>query len=104
MYAIFEDGGKQYKVSEGDALLVERRDLAEGQRELVFDRVIMVGEGAAAKIGTPWVNGATVKASIVTELKGPKVTGIKFRRRKGMRLKFGHRQQLLRVQISQISA
>lgn len=103
MYAIFEDGGKQYKVSEGDSVLVEIRDLPEGQSELVFDKVLMLGEGEAAKIGAPWVAGASVRAKLVQELKMPKVTGIKFSRRKGYRKKWGHRQNMLRVQVSAIS-
>lgn len=103
VYAIFEDGGKQYKVSDGDSVLVELRDLPEGQSELVFDKVLMVGEGEAAKIGAPWVTGASVRAKLVQELKMPKVTGIKFSRRKGYRKKWGHRQNMLRVQVSAIS-
>jgi large subunit ribosomal protein L21 len=103
VYAIFEDGGKQYKVSEGDALLIERRDLAEGQAEVVFDRVLMVGEGAGAKIGAPVVAGATVTARIERELKTPKVIGIKKYRRKGYVKKWGHRQKMLRVTISGIN-
>ena len=62
MYAVFEDGGKQYKVSEGDALLIERRDLDQGRAKITFDKVLMVGEGQDARIGTPWVKGATVTA------------------------------------------
>ena len=104
MYAIFEDGGKQYKVSEGDALLLERKDLADGQSELTFDKVLMVGEGESARVGTPWIEGATVSARVVEELKLPKVTGVKFKRRKGKALHWGHRQRALRVQISAINA
>ncbi len=104
MYAIFDDGGKQYKVGPGDMLLVERRDLTEGQTEVTFDKVLMVGEGADARIGTPWVAGATVTAKVVEELKGPKVRGIKFRRRKGYIKHWGHRQKLLKVEIAKINA
>ena len=104
MYAVIEDGGKQYKVSEGDALLVERRDLPEGTTDLTFDNVLMVGEGADARVGTPRVEGASVSASILEELKTPKVTGVKFNRRKGYKLKFGHRQQMLKVRIEKINA
>ena len=104
MYAIFEDGGKQYKVSEGDALLIERRDLAEDQTEIVFDQVLMLGEGAAARIGTPWIDGATITAKVAGELKMPKVVGVKKRRRKGYVKHWGHRQKMLKVQISAISA
>jgi large subunit ribosomal protein L21 len=103
VYAIFEDGGKQYKVSTGDNLLVEIRDLTEGQEEITFDQVMMVGEGNSAKIGTPWVAGASVSAKLVKELKMPKVEGIVFKRRKGHRRKWGHRQQMLRVEITGIS-
>jgi len=104
VYAIFEDGGKQYKVSPGDKLLVERRDLAEGQTELAFDKVLMIGEGESARIGTPWVQGATVSAKVIEALKLPKVVGIKFNRRKGFRKKWGHRQPALKVEISAIHA
>ena len=102
MYAIFEDGGKQYKVSAGDKLLIERQDLDEGQSELTFDKVLMVGEGEDARVGAPWVEGATVSAKIIEELKLPKVIGIKFRRRKGSRTKWGHRQKALKIEISAI--
>lgn len=102
MYAILEDGGKQYKVSEGDKLLIERKDLDEGQSELNFDQVLMVGEGSEARVGTPWVEGATVSAKIIGQTKLPKVIGIKFRRRKGSRTKWGHRQKALLVEITAI--
>ncbi|RMF78046.1 MAG: 50S ribosomal protein L21 [Planctomycetota bacterium] len=104
MYAVIEDGGKQYKVSEGDALLVERRDLPEGAKDLTFDTVLMVGEGSDARVGTPHVEGASVTASIVEELKTPKVVGVKFGRRKGYKRKFGHRQRMLKVRIEKINA
>lgn len=104
MYAIIEDGGKQYKVSTGDALLIERRDLPEGATELKFDNVLMVGEGADAKIGTPWVDGASVSAKIVNEFKAAKVHGVKFKRRKGHHTRWGHRQKMIRVEIGEINA
>ena len=103
MYAIFEDGGKQYKVSQGDRLLLERRDLEPGQSEVTFDRILMVGEGESARIGAPWVDGATVSAKILEELKLPKIIGIKFSRRKGYMRKWGHRQRALKVEISAIN-
>lgn len=104
MYAIIEDGGKQYKISEGDALLIERRDLAEGQTEITFDKVLMVGAGDEARIGQPHVAGATVTARVEQELKTPKVVGILFRRRKGLKKKWGHRQRMLKVRIDKIHA
>jgi large subunit ribosomal protein L21 len=104
VYAIFEDGGKQYKVGEGDTVLIERRDLSEGQSKITFDRVLMVGEGHDVHIGMPWVEGASVAATVTEELKTPKVVGIKFKRRKGYMRKFGHRQQMLKVAIDKINA
>lgn len=103
VYVIFEDGGKQYKVCTGDMLLVERRDLPEDQKEITFDKVLMVGEGADARIGIPWVDGASVTARVVEELKMPKVRGIKFKRRKGHAKRWGHRQKMLKVEIGAIS-
>ncbi len=104
MYAIFEDGGKQYKVTSGDKLLIELKELPEGQTEVTFDKVLMVGEGADARIGTPWVEGATVTAKVVEQLKTPKVRGVKFRRRKGYVKHWGHRQNMLKVEIAAINA
>ena len=104
MYAIFEDGGKQYKVAEGDTVLLETRERAEGDNALTLDQVLMVGEGADAKIGQPWISGASVSATILEDFKTPKITGAKFKRRKGYRRMFGHRQQMLRVRIDKINA
>jgi len=104
VYAIFEDGGKQYKVSEGDALLIERRELEADASGIQFDKVMMVDEGDDARIGTPWVEGATISATIERELKMPKINIIKFRRRKGFLRRQGHRQQMIRVHIDKINA
>jgi large subunit ribosomal protein L21 len=103
VYAIFEDGGKQYKVTEGDKLLIELQDVAEDQNEITFDKVLMLGEGADARIGTPWVEGATVTAKLVDAIKMPKIDGVKFRRRKGSMTRWGHRQKMLQVEISAIN-
>ncbi len=104
MYAIFEDGGKQYRVQEGDLLLVERTDRVGQDGTLAFENVLMLGDGAEARIGTPFVEGARVTATVVEELKMPKVVGIKFKRRKGYMKKFGHRQRMLKVRIEKIEA
>ena len=104
MYAIFEDGGKQYRVSQGEKLLIERKDLEDAQSEITFDKVLLVGEGEGAQIGTPWLPGASVVAKVIEEMKLPKVVGIKFRRRKGSMTKWGHRQRALLVEISAINA
>lgn len=103
MYAIFEDGGKQYKVSQGDHVMVELRDLAENQTDIAFDKILMLGEGEQAKIGAPWIAGAKVSGRIIELYRTPRVTGMKFNRRKGYRRKWGHRQNLLRVEITSIA-
>jgi len=102
VYAIFEDSGRQYKVSAGDKIYVDLRDLSEGQKTIEFDRVLALGEGQNAKIGQPLVAGAKVVGQVEGEIKGPKVIGVKFRRRKNYRRTFGHRQSHLKVTISDI--
>jgi large subunit ribosomal protein L21 len=104
VYAIFEDGGKQYKVSEGDRLLIELHDGVAPGQEITFDQVLLVGEGEDARVGQPFVSGARVTAAVVDQIRTPKVTGILFRRRKGLRKKYGHRQNMLHVEIKSISA
>lgn len=104
MYAIIEDRGKQYKVTTGDMLLIDRQDLPDGQAEITFDKVLMLGEGTDARIGTPWLGGASVTAKVIGELKMAKVRGVKFARRKGYYKRWGHRQRMLRVQIDTINA
>ena len=102
MYAIFEDGGRQYKVSAGDKVYVDLRDLNEGQDTIEFDRILMLGEGAESKIGQPFVDGAKVVGKLHGEIKGKKVVGVDFRRRKNVRVKYGHRQRHLEVTIAEI--
>ena len=103
MYAIVKTGGKQYRVAPGDELNVELLADAEVGGEVVFDEVLMVG-GDTAKIGTPQVDGASVKAKVLEHGRGRKIVVFKSRRRKGYRKKRGHRQSFTRVQISEINA
>lgn len=102
MYAIFEDGGRQYRVQEGDTLRVDLRDLDEGQNRVEFTQVLMLGQGADARIGQPFVEGAKVIARVNGEIKGEKVVGVVFRRRKNVNRKRGHRQRHLDVTVEQI--
>ena len=102
MYAIIEDGGKQYRVKTGDTLYIEQRELAEDAKTIEFDRVLMLGEGAESKIGTPLLEGAKVTATLERPIKGPKLEIVKFKRRKGYRLHKGHRQNHLKVTIDRI--
>jgi large subunit ribosomal protein L21 len=105
VYAVIEDSGQQFRVSEGDVLTVDLRDMEDDVKTLVFDRVLLVANGDDVKIGTPLVDGATVEAEVLNpELKGKKVQTFKLRRRKASRRKTGHRQRYVEVKIAKISA
>jgi len=105
VYAVIEDSGQQFRVSEGDVLTVDLRDLEDEAGSLVFDRVLLVADGADIKLGTPLVDGASVSADVVNpEMKGKKVYSYKLRRRKASRRKTGHRQRYVQVRITRISA
>lgn len=105
MYAVIEDSGRQFRVSEGDVLTVDLRDLEDEVTSLEFDRVLLIADGADVKLGTPLVAGAKVAAEVVdSELKGPKVQSYKLRRRKASRRKTGSRQRYVQVRITKIIA
>lgn len=104
MYAIIEDGSRQYRLSVGDTVDVDRRDLPEGQDAVEFDRVLLVGQGSEVKVGQPFVPGATVQAQVEREVKARKIDVVKFKRRKGYKVKQGHRQKHLRVTVTEINA
>lgn len=103
MYAILETGGKQYRVSVGDLIEVEKIDKSDGA-VVEFDKVLMIKADEETKIGTPCVEGAKVIARIIKQRKGRKVVVFKFKRRKNYRRKIGHRQPYTRVRIEQIVA
>lgn len=102
MYAIIKTGGKQVKVEEGQAIFVEKLDVAEGER-VVFDEVIMIG-GEETKIGTPLVEGASVEATVEKQGRNKKVVIFKYRRRKDSSSKKGHRQPYTKLTIDKINA
>ncbi len=102
MYAVIKTGGKQYKVSEGDLVKVEKIEGAVGET-VEIDQVLMVG-GAEVKLGTPLVPGAKVKAQIVAQEKDKKILVFKSKRRKGYRKKYGHRQPITRLKVAAIEA
>lgn len=101
MYAVIETGGKQYRVTPGDVIDIERIAATDDSENLVFDRVLMVG-GDEVRVGAPVVEGATVTATRVDEVRGSKIVVFKKKRRKGYRRTNGHRQDLLRVRIGEI--
>src|SRR3954469_22713396 len=100
-YAIFEDGSHQFRVREGDTITVDRRDGEPGS-ELVFNKVLLIAGDGAPSIGTPLLTGAKVVARIVREFRDKKIVIQKFRRRKNMRRRNGHRQYYTSVQITSI--
>jgi large subunit ribosomal protein L21 len=101
MYAVIKSGGKQYRVSEGDFLKVEKIVGDKGDT-VTFDEILMVSKEGAVKIGTPLVEGAKVIGEIMDQDRGPKVFIFKMKRRKGYRKKTGHRQDLTGLKIKEI--
>jgi large subunit ribosomal protein L21 len=103
MYAIIRDGNRQYKVEEGQELVIDYRDVPAGEK-LTFDRVLAVGGDGDARLGLPLVDGASVSAEVLGPEKGEKIVIQKLRRRKNMRRKTGCRHIYTRVRIGKIKA
>ncbi len=101
MYAIFESGGKQHRVVEGETLKLEKIEAATGKK-VTFDKVYLVANGEEVKVGTPTVKGAKVTAEVIDHGRGDKVRIIKFRRRKHSMKRQGHRQWYTEVKITGI--
>lgn len=101
--AIIVTGGKQYRVSEGDIVFVEKLDVEAGET-VIFDQVLAVIDEAGSKFGTPVLEGATVTASVVKNGKGKKIRVYKMKPKKGYRRTQGHRQPYTQVQIGTINA
>jgi large subunit ribosomal protein L21 len=103
MYAIIETGGKQYRVSEGDLLFIEKLPVTADE-QVVFDKILVVGGDGAGKVGSPLVAGATVTAKVLKNGKSKKVTVFTYRSKKNSKRKMGHRQPYTQVQIESIKA
>jgi large subunit ribosomal protein L21 len=104
MFAVIETGGKQYRVEQGDVIDVERFASADADEpaDVKFDRVLLVGDGDKIQVGAPLVAGAVVNASLLGDVRGPKIKVFKTKKRKGFRRTKGHRQHLQRVRIGEI--
>ncbi len=102
-YAIIETGGKQYRVSEGDEVLVEKLDIAEGEK-VVFDHVLAVIKKGELVVGTPMVSGAKVTGKVVEHGKGDKILVFKYKAKSNYRRRQGHRQPFTKVVIEKIKA
>ncbi|RJR33255.1 MAG: 50S ribosomal protein L21 [Desulfobacteraceae bacterium] len=103
MHAVFQSGGKQYRVAPGDSVLVEKVAGNAGD-SVTFDRVILTSDGEQVNIGKPYLDNARVEGRITRQGKARKVIAFKFKRRKGFRKKIGHRQQFTQVKIENIQA
>lgn len=103
MYAIFETGGKQYKVEAGSVVFVEKLEAQEGEK-VTFDKVLAVADGDNVTVGTPVVAGASVTATVTKQGKAKKIYVFKMKRKKNERSKKGHRQPYTKVTIESINA
>lgn len=103
MYAIIETGGKQYRVSEGDEVFIEKLDVEAGE-SVQFDRVLTVVKDDAVTFGTPVVSGAIVTAKVVAQGKGKKILVFKYKAKANYRRRQGHRQPYTKVLIEKIEA
>ena len=103
MYAIIESCRRQYKVSEGEEVFVEKLEANEGEK-VVFDKVLLISDGEKVKVGTPTLKSAKVEATVVEHGKAKKVVVFKYKAKKNERKKQGHRQLYTKVQIDEIKA
>ncbi len=103
MYAVIETGGKQYRVAPGQTVKVEKLP-AEAGAEVAFEKVLLVADGEAVKVGAPYLEGGRVTARVKAQGRHRKVTVIKFKRRKGYKRTRGHRQHYTEVEITGIEA
>ena len=104
MKATIKTQGKQYSVSEGDILIVDRYPKTEAGSTVEINEVLAAGEGENFKVGTPFLTGASVKAKVLENKRGKKVIVFKMRKRKGSKRKRGHRQELSVIKIESITA
>ncbi len=103
MFAIIETGGKQYKVSEGDVIFVEKLEVEENET-VKFDKVLAVSNDNGFNVGAPYVEGAAVEAKVLKQGKGKKIYIIKYKAKKNEKKKIGHRQLYTKVEITKIGA
>ncbi|HEX9091669.1 MAG TPA: 50S ribosomal protein L21 [Anaerolineales bacterium] len=101
-YAIIEDGGKQYKAVIGESIDVDRYLLEVGE-VIDMDRVLLISDGENVKVGTPFIEGAKIEATVVAQVKGPKVIVFRYKAKERIRSKTGHRQKYTRVHIDAIT-
>ena len=112
-YAVIQTGGKQYRVSEGDTVTVEKLSPRQGSGQasmalkegdkVIFDKVLLTDDGVATQVGAPYLAGAKVEGTLVSEKKGKKVSGMKYKAKSNYRIKYGHRQVEAKVKITSVA-
>lgn len=102
MYAVIQSGGKQYRVSEGDTLKLEKLAVEAGET-IELDRVLMLGQGDNVKVGAPYVEGSKVQATVLGHGRGKKIQILKFRRRQNSMNRMGHRQDYTEIKVTGIA-
>ncbi len=102
MYAVFQSGGKQHRVNEGQIVRLEKLEIETGHA-VEFDKILMISYGENIKIGVPFINGVKINAQVIAHGRGEKIKIVKFRRRKHYRKQQGHRQCFTDVKITSIS-
>ena len=103
-FAIVETGGKQYRVAEGDALSVEKIAGHGAGDTVVFDKVLLIDDGATTQVGTPYLAGATVEVTLVAEGKGKKLHIMKYKAKSRYKRRLGHRQPFAKVAVKKVAA
>lgn len=103
MYAIIETGGKQYRVSEGDVIFIEKLNVSEDET-ITIDKVVAISDENGMKVGAPYVSGAVVNATVMKNGKDKKITVFTYKPKKGTSRKLGHRQPYTKVRIESIKA
>lgn len=103
MYAVIETGGKQYQVKNGDVVFIEKLDV-NADETVTFDKVLVIGNDGNVTVGAPYVDGATVSATVVKNGKSKKITVFTYKPKKGEKRKMGHRQPYTQVKIEAINA
>jgi large subunit ribosomal protein L21 len=101
VYAIVETGGKQYRVSEGATLYVEKLP-GEPESTVELDKVLLIQDGESVRVGTPYIDGARVVATVVKQAKAPKILVFKYKPKKNYRKRYGHRQPYTALRIERI--
>jgi large subunit ribosomal protein L21 len=101
-YAIIEDGGKQYKAVIGESIEVDRYPVEVGE-VIDMDRVLLISDGEKVKVGTPFIDGAKIEATVISHVKGPKVIVFRYKAKERIRSKTGHRQKYTLVRIDAIT-